>query len=450
MLDLDLFKAHLYLNLGRVSDANNLLDTIKKDVKELTNSEEYIDRHIIFTLLRMNGLNDKFCDDMVASEYKKLKKRLNKAQSEKNALISIVKGEAVFTRDGIFTPDIGKVNNIYIESRIISEIKNNFKLETEEVNRERQAANRYAGYKKIYEDSLTCFPKFNDREYTYSHFIRLAGTFENQHRALEKILLASLIPELEEWAKPGKGNWRIRETFDEVKCKIEKDGIIETGKKTFYLNDIVKEGLYDSNRNLRLFVFLNYLTVLRKLLQNEENKYFKDYNLLLDALKTAEVNLNDHKLPAYPLCLIYWRIAELAQLADEKKRELNIHYRSVIEAITFDGDNAKKDAINLLDRSVALLDTMGANTNNLRIMTIKIAVLAYKIYFLKKSDGRYDTAISTFRSAYKQYVQGILKQSGNRNEGLNNLFEQIKVTYQSDGDIMRHSYDLAKCVPDYY
>ena len=449
-LDLALFKVYLCQNLGKIAEADNLLNSIEEDVNNLANNETYIDRRTTYTELKMNGLSDRFRYDLVEKEYYELEARLKSAKRALDYYIAILRGQSLPRKKptAIFTKDLGKIHNMFIEAQITRAIHKHFRKKTIDDSFEKDLDN-YNNYKRIYMAGLNCLPDYKDRDFTYSNFLRLVAMYDKKHNVAEQILLASVSEELFSLSEPAKGNWAVKDFFKKKE------------HQNLNFEELVKCGLFNqSNGTVRLFVLLNYLTVLRKMATfgNAE-----EYNSLLKGLKNANIVLDDQLLKNnYPLCIIYWRIAEIILSC-----EGNENFTHIIEIINIVKDhtiikNDIKAGIYLINKSIKHLENMGADEiSNLRIMAIKIAVLAYTVHFMNSLRGRIhynenvlNTAITNLKSLYDKFSKNTTINAGDDKTTFN-LFAPVMERCKDGAHfnkekIIKYSKYLAQCVPDYF
>lgn len=453
-LDLALFKVYLCQNLGKITEADRILEVIKTDVIRLANSETYVDRQTIYTELKMNGMSDRFRNDLVEREYYELEERLKNAKRLKDLYVAVLTGQSLPRKKStaVFTKDLGKIHNMFIESQITRVIQKHFNKKTIQDSFEKELGN-YNNYKKIYMASLKCFPDFPDRDFTYSGFLRLVTMYDKKHTVAEQVLLASVSRELTVLAEPGKGNWSIKDFFNK--------------RENQHLNfkKLVKDGLYNqSNGTVRWFVLLNYLTVLRKL---AISKNTVEYNYLLEGLKNANVVLDDNKMQRqknhYPLCLVYWRLAEIILGI-----EGNTDFNRILSSIHIIGGNNVFDdeieaGIDLVNKSIVHLEQMGSDeVSSLRITAIKMAVLSEKIHYMYSQRGKdfydkrvLDAAIADLKHLYVNFKEHAVSNIVGNDDAVLNLFAPVMERCKDGTDynndkIIKFSKYLAQCVPDYF
>ena len=209
---------------------------------------------------------------------------------------------------------------------------------------------------------------------------------------------------------------------------------------------------------------LNYLSILRKLIiiGNES-----EYNKLLEGLKFANVILDEQRLQNhYPLCIIYWRIAEIILESDE-----DANFDNILRAIHVANGNRKfanriEAGIELINKSIEHLESMGADDiTNLRVMAIKIAVLAYKVHYIDYTRkiycevygaaGDFNRTITALENLYKRFSEQTITREADSKDATINLFAPViarcKVNNSFDkAAIIKNSKYLAQCVPDYF
>lgn len=452
-LDLALFKIYLYQNLGKIAEAENLISAIKEDVKKLANSAAFVDRQTIYTGLKMNGLSDKFRNDLLENAYYEMEERLKYAKRLKDSYIAMMTGQELPRKKAnqIFTKDLGKIHNMFIESQIIRAIHKHFNKKTISDSFEKDLES-YNYYKKIYMASLSCLSDYKERDFTYSNFLRLVLMYPKKINVSEQILMASLSKNLADLAVPGKGNWSVNDFFKKKENRHLEFGVL------------VKSGLYDENEMLRLYVLLNYLSVLRKLIfiGNES-----EYNKLLEGLRFANILLDELKLQNhYPLCVIYWRIAEIILESDG-----DANFDNILNAIHVANGNKKigkrlEVGVELINKSIKHLERMGADDiANLRVMAIKIAVLAFKVHYINSTrkiygevygdETDFNRSITALERLYERFSEQTIIHEAESRSGTMNLFAPViakcKINDSFDkAALIKNSKYIAQCVPDYF
>jgi len=452
-LDLVLFKVYLYQNLGKTGEAESLLAASKDDVIKLANSMAYVDRHTIFTELKMNGMLDKFRNDLLENAYRDMEERLKSLKWLSESYIATITGQELPRKKPslIFTKDLGKIHNMFIESQITRAIRNHYNKKSTGDTFERDLES-YNYYKKIYMASLSCLSDYKERDFTYSNFLRLTLMYPKKINVSEQILMASLSKDLSDLAVAGRGNWSVNDYFKKNENRHLKFEVL------------VKNGLYDENEKLRLYVLLNYLSVLRKLviIGNES-----EYNKLMEGLKFANIMLDEQRLQNhYPLCIIYWRIAEIILESDE-----DANFDNILRAIHLVNGNKRfgkriEVGVELINKSIAHLESMGADDiTNLRVMAIKIAVLAYKVHYINSIKKIYsevyvdktdfNLTITALVNLYERFSKQTIVHEVENKDATINLFAPViarcKINKSFDKmALIKNSKYLAQCVPDYF
>ena len=275
--DIYLFLANRYQNKGNSIGANEMCERAYA-LRDSWEDEQVL----VYGLLTMNGLNDKYQFNEVYDKYYDRLKQL------KRNSFSTFLGEHRESREIIELR--GKLNSIFIESRIAN------------------GSADWAESRKAYKTGVECFDNWADRQHIMFHFVR-AALAANRLRVAKSEFLSSL---KEEYSRaPKKGNFSIIKFLAQNKTSLDE-------------NDF-----YDANTDwFRAYVYLNYLTLVRELFNKNNNEgeslvqMFFHTDRILASLNAMEKN-------PYPSCLIYWRIAQIYRCKFEQSYANDSLERSV-------------------------------------------------------------------------------------------------------------------------
>lgn len=346
--DLYLFLANRYQNKGNSIGANEMCERAYA-LRDSWEDEQVL----VYGLLTMNGLNDKYQFNEVYDKYYDRLKQL------KRNSFSTFLGEHRESREIIELR--GKLNSIFIESRIAN------------------GSADWAESRKAYKTGVECFDNWPDRQYIMFHFVR-AALAANSLRIAKREFLSSLKEEYSRDQK--KGNFSIIEFLTKNYTPLdEKD-------------------FYDANTGrFRAFVYLNYLTLVRELFNKNDNEAESLVRMFFHTDRIL-ASLNAMEAYIYPSCVIYWRIAQI--------------YRCKFEQ-SYANDSLEKSfeyyqkAIRVLEEGI---DTQSIDGDEPRLLVILIAVVADYLNFLgvlkKDSDKpnilkQYEAMMNRLKTLYHNY-----------------------------------------------
>lgn len=420
--DAYLFLAHLYQNFGMDNEANTMLDNAEK-------LSDYwdLERDSVYTLLRLNKLNDKFQANEVKETYK------NYLETMRRYRCSMWGSEKRYTRD--VRDNIAKINSIYIESLLIQTCAVNVSNAKEDIKEKTKKAIE-SNSKKALATVKECFPGWSDRQYAYSHYFRLNVAL-GKMRVASAVFLASLreIFDVENGGFNQKGNCSVGSA---IRTQNVPDISLNDFFELFTREDETQEEAF------RAFVYLNFLTLFRVQLQEEkweEINYFSRVFTAVEPIRenqirdlpvsdlvkkgkssnikiSSEIQKNERGI--YPACLIYWRLAQIYR------------YQNIDSAEDYPALSRwyYKKALELLE-----------NKTYLRLLAIKIAILADYADFLGDDDTEKSEKITELKNAYAIFEAGCIAVGDVRN-----IFAHLFSTKNVSENLGK----IARAVQDYY
>ena len=426
-VDVYLFLANRYQNCGKDKDANDCL-------KKAKGLEKYWwDEHrFVYALLKMNGLNDKFQWKRVDEEFREQKSKLKDYGHFCDDILSDGFSH-IYTYE--IMQNIGKMTSILLEAQLIKSC-----IEKVSGNSKSNIPSRIQNQINV---GLKCFKSWEDRRYIYSNYFKLALALGNL-RIAKRVFLISL-----------------REMFEKdsqnIVCLSEKrgghrrltDGLVKevelsgrgggnAGIKSIlqgYGTNIMKDDFYEFNAGIKdydvnkfkAYMYLNYLTLIRELCadgyvtKNREAGALLD-GLILDNDILSGISAIEHRV--YPACLIYWRLAQIIRSC----------------ACTEFANVAGVSAAYYYEKAIEVF----GNKKDLRLLAIKIAIIADYSEFLKNDERAQQ--IEKLNSNYKIFMNGCTSETG-----MKDIFAQF---FRKSGNtiyaISSNLYKIASVIPDYF
>lgn len=370
--DIYLFLANRYQNIGNSEKANDLLQ------KAFALRDSWSNEQIwVYLLLILNDLNDKFQFNMVYEKYHDIIKRL-----KKNTLNDLL-GDVTDTNENKELR--GKVHSIFLESLITSLYD-------------------WDKCQEVYKKGVDCFGNWKDKEYILSNYFR-AALSHGQLRVAKRVFLSSLKEDF--YGVSTKGNFSIVTFFDSKKHSISEDDFYE-----------------DVTGRFRPFVYLNYLSLIRELVKENDS----DAGPLVKCFLSSEEvlkRLANMESSVYPCCLIYWRLGQIHKYMYDEGYE-------GVETINTANEFYLK-ALRILDASLKEKNNMIMKP---RLLAIKISLISDYIQTLQKERIPYDELKDDLNSSYNEFKEfcGII--------GLSDVFKSamVKVDFKT----------IKKAIPDYY